>query len=215
MAKLEPPFGHQLGHVGGKFRQQRARDMDAAGIGEGLERAAHREAAVDGEFRHVAAAHLDHARCQRARGAAPVDAAAFDGAGPCRRGRRRGSPRRGISRRSGRILRGWSRGRARRSGPATAAAPGMHDATSAGSLRSGQTWSAGSGIVVFSLSATISGEVLLEEGDRALPRQLGRRLVVARRRVVVEAVLRAGIDVHLVAARRPPSAPPRRPATSR
>ena len=38
-------------------------------------------------------------------------------------------------------------------------------------------------------------EVLVEELDRPLPRQLGGGLVVARRGVVVEAVLRAGIDV--------------------
>src|SRR5712692_2147602 len=43
-----------------------------------------------------------------------------------------------------------------------------------------------------------SGEVLLEEGDRPLPGQLGRRLVVARRRVVVKAMLGAGVHVHLV-----------------
>src|SRR5438477_11746353 len=43
-----------------------------------------------------------------------------------------------------------------------------------------------------------SSQVLVEEIDRALPRQLGRRLVVARRGVVVEAVVRAGVDVLLV-----------------
>src|SRR5256885_3988289 len=43
-----------------------------------------------------------------------------------------------------------------------------------------------------------SGEVLLEEGDRPVPGQLGRRLVVTRRRVVVKAMLGAGIHVHLV-----------------
>src|SRR5881397_4150097 len=43
-----------------------------------------------------------------------------------------------------------------------------------------------------------SGQMLLEEGDRPLPRQLCRRLVVARRRVVVKAVLRPRILVHLV-----------------
>src|SRR5689334_8534100 len=41
-------------------------------------------------------------------------------------------------------------------------------------------------------------EVLREEIERALPRELRRRLVVARRRVVVEAVLRIRIDVGMV-----------------
>ena len=55
-----------------------------------------------------------------------------------------------------------------------------------------------------------AAQVPVEERDRALPR-LGRGgRVVARRRVVVEAVLRAGIRERLVAARRPPSARPRR-----
>ena len=36
-----------------------------------------------------------------------------------------------------------------------------------------------------------SAEILVEELERPLPRELGRRLVVARRRVVVEAVLGA------------------------
>src|SRR4029077_19399746 len=44
----------------------------------------------------------------------------------------------------------------------------------------------------------LSGQVCLEEGDGALPRQLGGWLVVARRRVVVEAVLGARVDVHLI-----------------
>src|SRR5438034_5313653 len=43
-----------------------------------------------------------------------------------------------------------------------------------------------------------SGQILPEEGDRPLPRQLCRRLVVARRRVVVKAVLRPRVPVHLV-----------------
>src|SRR5581483_3314994 len=42
------------------------------------------------------------------------------------------------------------------------------------------------------------GQVLLEVRQRAIPGDLGLRLVVARRRVVVEAVLRAGILEHLV-----------------
>ena len=37
-------------------------------------------------------------------------------------------------------------------------------------------------------------EIFIEEVDRPLPRQLGRGLVVARRRVVVEPVLRARVD---------------------
>src|SRR5207249_10560086 len=41
-------------------------------------------------------------------------------------------------------------------------------------------------------------QVLVEEIDRALPRQLGRRLVIARRRVVVEAVVGAGVHELLV-----------------
>src|SRR6185503_13512387 len=48
-------------------------------------------------------------------------------------------------------------------------------------------------------AASCSCQVLPEEGDGALPRQLRRRLVVARRGVVVEAVLRAAILVDLVA----------------
>src|SRR5258706_7573124 len=44
-----------------------------------------------------------------------------------------------------------------------------------------------------------SRETLLEQRDRTIPRQLRLRLVIPRRRVVVEAVLRARIDVHLVA----------------
>src|SRR5215471_19222487 len=44
-----------------------------------------------------------------------------------------------------------------------------------------------------------SGEVLPQEVDRPLPGQPGRGLVVARRGVVVEAVLRAGIGEDLVA----------------
>ena len=50
----------------------------------------------------VAAGDLDHARGQRARGAAPVDAAPLDGAACALRGRRRASPRRGTPRPSGR-----------------------------------------------------------------------------------------------------------------
>src|SRR5262249_52319150 len=41
-------------------------------------------------------------------------------------------------------------------------------------------------------------ELAVEEGDRPLPRELGRGGVVARGRVVVEAVLRARIDERLV-----------------
>src|SRR6202000_861262 len=41
-------------------------------------------------------------------------------------------------------------------------------------------------------------EVLVEKVDRALPGQLGGGFVVARRGIVVEAVLRAGINVYLV-----------------
>ena len=41
-------------------------------------------------------------------------------------------------------------------------------------------------------------QVALEERERALPGQLGGGRVVARRGVVVEAVLRAGVQVHLV-----------------
>src|SRR4051812_8106300 len=41
-------------------------------------------------------------------------------------------------------------------------------------------------------------QVLVEEIERALPRKLRGGLVVARRRVVVEAVLRVGIDVGVV-----------------
>src|SRR3972149_8516719 len=41
-------------------------------------------------------------------------------------------------------------------------------------------------------------DVLVEERDGPLPGQFGRRLVVARCRVVVEAVLRAGVEVALV-----------------
>ena len=59
-----------------------ARDMHAAGIGEGLERAGNREAAVDGELGRVLARYLDRAVGQRPRGATSVDAAALDGAGP-------------------------------------------------------------------------------------------------------------------------------------
>src|SRR5207245_8394788 len=46
--------------------------------------------------------------------------------------------------------------------------------------------------------AAASAEILVEELQRALPRELGRLLVVPRRRVVVEAVLRAFVDEHLV-----------------
>src|SRR5256885_8164476 len=42
-------------------------------------------------------------------------------------------------------------------------------------------------------------ESLLEERNRAVPGELRLRLVIPRRRVVVEAVLRARIDVHFVA----------------
>jgi hypothetical protein len=42
------------------------------------------------------------------------------------------------------------------------------------------------------------GEVFLEVRHRALPRQLGRRLLEARRRVVVKAVLGAGVEVRFV-----------------
>src|ERR1044072_1393587 len=45
---------------------------------------------------------------------------------------------------------------------------------------------------------TPSGEVLLEERDRPIPGEFRRRLVIARRRIVVKAMLRAGIHVHLV-----------------
>src|SRR5439155_7546354 len=53
-------------------------------------------------------------------------------------------------------------------------------------------------LVTVLIRASPSGEVLLEERDRPLPGQLGRRLVVTRRRVVVKAVLGAGIYVRLV-----------------
>src|SRR5204862_2116414 len=43
-----------------------------------------------------------------------------------------------------------------------------------------------------------SAQVLVEEVDRPLPRQLGRCLVVARGRVVVKAVVRAGVHELLV-----------------
>src|SRR5688572_9160290 len=46
--------------------------------------------------------------------------------------------------------------------------------------------------------AVALSNVLLEERDRPLPRQLGRLRVVARRGVVVEAVLRPRIEVALV-----------------
>src|SRR6185503_4041792 len=42
-------------------------------------------------------------------------------------------------------------------------------------------------------------EVLVEVGHRPLPGELGRGRIEARRRVVVEAVLRAGIEMALVA----------------
>src|ERR1043166_6692712 len=45
----------------------------------------------------------------------------------------------------------------------------------------------------------MSGEILLEEGDRPLPSELRSRLVVTWRRVVVKAVLGAGVNVRLVA----------------
>ena len=45
-----PPLGHQLGEIGREFGEQGARDMHAAGIGEGFQRAADAEAAVDGEL---------------------------------------------------------------------------------------------------------------------------------------------------------------------
>src|SRR5207247_5644330 len=41
-------------------------------------------------------------------------------------------------------------------------------------------------------------QVLVEKVERPLPRELGRLFVVARRRVVVEPVLRALVDEHLV-----------------
>ena len=44
--------------------------------------------------------------------------------------------------------------------------------------------------------------MFLEEGDGPLPGELGRRLVVTRRRVVVKAVLGAGIEMRLVAGAR-------------
>src|SRR4029079_14329152 len=42
-------------------------------------------------------------------------------------------------------------------------------------------------------------QVLVEQADRALPRELRRRLVVARSRVDVEAVVRARVNVPFVA----------------
>src|SRR5207244_2496827 len=55
----------------------------------------------------------------------------------------------------------------------------------------------------FDLAATekcryLGLQILREELERPRPRELRRRLVVARRGVIVEAVLRAGIHVHLV-----------------
>src|SRR5438093_24995 len=44
----------------------------------------------------------------------------------------------------------------------------------------------------------VSAQVLVEKRERAVPRELRRLLVVARRRVVVEAVLRALVDEELV-----------------
>src|SRR6185503_6298460 len=44
----------------------------------------------------------------------------------------------------------------------------------------------------------LGAKFLLEEVDRPLPGKLRRRGVVARGRVVVEAVLRAGVEEHLV-----------------
>ena len=57
--------------------------------------------------------------------------------------------------------------------------------------------------------------VRLEPIDRPLPRQFRRGLVVARSRVVVEAVLSARVEVSLDISRWPPSAPPRTPASWR
>src|SRR5215470_11485105 len=48
-------------------------------------------------------------------------------------------------------------------------------------------------------ASSASGEVRLEEGDGAIPRKLGRGFLIARSRVVVEAVLGPRIHVHLVA----------------
>ena len=45
---------------------------------------------------------------------------------------------------------------------------------------------------------TNSGKTILEVIQRPLPRELGGFGVVARRRVVVKAVLRAGIDIDLI-----------------
>src|SRR5438874_8861937 len=45
----------------------------------------------------------------------------------------------------------------------------------------------------------ILSEILLEVGHRAVPRELRCRLVIARRRIVVEAVLRPRVHVHFVA----------------
>ncbi len=45
-------------------------------------------------------------------------------------------------------------------------------------------------------------DVLLEERDRSLPRQLGRRRIVARRRVVVKSMLSARVKMALVFYRR-------------
>ena len=58
-------------------------------------------------------------------------------------------------------------------------------------------------------------QILVEEIERALPGQLGGRFVVARRRVVVEAVIGAFVDVARCRSRGWPSAPPRRPAIRR
>ena len=47
-------------------------------------------------------------------------------------------------------------------------------------------------------SQALRPQVLVEERDRPRPRELGGGFVVARRRVVVEAVIRARVHVHLV-----------------
>src|SRR5690349_2377865 len=51
--------------------------------------------------------------------------------------------------------------------------------------------------IIAAMSLMSAFQVLLEERERALPRKPRGRLVVARRRVVVEAMVRAGINVDL------------------
>ena len=154
-APRRPTFGHQPGKIGREFAEQGARDMHAAGIGEGFQRPGDAEAAVDGELGRLLARDLDD--CPR-RARARRRVRRCRGPRWCRCAPLWSKARLASPRNTATVGPNFTRTEPRHSPSpwsGDSVAPGMHEATSAGSLSSGQTSSAGSAIVVVSLNATM------------------------------------------------------------